>query len=61
MVDAPDPTVLYRVRDGVYTADLLIASVAELDLFTWLATQGPVRAPDCAPDSGSPSARPTCC
>ena len=46
MVDAPDPTVLYRVRDGVYAADLLIAAVAELDLFTWLAAQGPVRAAD---------------
>jgi 3-hydroxy-5-methyl-1-naphthoate 3-O-methyltransferase len=46
MVDVPDPTVLYRVRDGVYAADLLIAAVAELDLFTWLATQGPVRAAD---------------
>jgi 3-hydroxy-5-methyl-1-naphthoate 3-O-methyltransferase len=46
MVDVPDPTVLYRVRDGVYAADLLIAAVAELDLFTWLATNGPVPAAD---------------
>src|SRR5918999_1109011 len=46
MVDVPDPTPLYRVRDGVYAADLLIAAVAELDLFTWLATNGPVRAAD---------------
>jgi len=46
MVDVPDPTVLYRVRDGVYAADLLIAAVAELDLFTWLATHGPARAAD---------------
>jgi SAM-dependent methyltransferase len=44
MVDIPDPTVLYRVRDGVYAADLLIAAVAELDLFTWLAAHGPVPA-----------------
>ncbi|MFF5216646.1 methyltransferase [Micromonospora sp. NPDC000442] len=31
-----DPTELYRLRDGVYAADLLIVVVAELDLFTWL-------------------------
>jgi 3-hydroxy-5-methyl-1-naphthoate 3-O-methyltransferase len=45
-VDVPDPTVLYRVRDGVYAGDLLIAAVAELDLFSWLAAHGPVRAAD---------------
>jgi 3-hydroxy-5-methyl-1-naphthoate 3-O-methyltransferase len=45
-VGVPDPTVLYRVRDGVYAADLLIAAVAELDLFTWLATHGPMSAAD---------------
>lgn len=39
--DAPDPTALYRIRDGVYAADLLIAAVAEFDLFTWLAERGP--------------------
>ena len=38
----PDPTVLYRVRDGAYAADLLIAAVVELDLFSWLAAHGPV-------------------
>ena len=32
-----DPTVLYRLRDGVYAPDLLIVAVAELDLCTWLA------------------------
>ncbi|MBQ1024740.1 methyltransferase [Micromonospora sp. C95] len=31
-----DPTELYRLRDGLYAADLLIAVVAELDLFSWL-------------------------
>lgn len=40
----PDPTVLYRVRDGVYAGDLLIAAVVDLDLFTWLNTHGPLRA-----------------
>lgn len=38
----PDPTPLYRVRDGVYAPDLLIVAVAELDLFSWLAARGPV-------------------
>jgi SAM-dependent methyltransferase len=31
-----DPTPLYRLRDGVYAPDLLIAAVADLDLFSWL-------------------------
>jgi SAM-dependent methyltransferase len=39
-----DPTVLYRLRDGIYAADLLIVAVAELDLFTWLVGRGPVDA-----------------
>ena len=39
-----DPTLLYRVRDGAYAADLLIAAVAEFDMFTWLADHGPARA-----------------
>jgi hypothetical protein len=43
--DLPDPTELYRIRDGVYAADLLIAAVAEFDLFSWLAMAGPVRSP----------------
>jgi SAM-dependent methyltransferase len=45
-MDVLDPTTLYRVRDGVYAADLLIAAVAEFDLFSWLAAGGPVRAAD---------------
>lgn len=52
MVDIPDPTVLYRVRDGAYAADLLIAAVAELDLFTWLAAHGPVPAADLCAELG---------
>ena len=39
-----DPTPLYRIRDGAYAADLLIAAVAELDLFSWLTAHGPVPA-----------------
>jgi hypothetical protein len=34
--------VLYRVRDGAYAADLLIAAVAELDVFSRLAVHEPV-------------------
>src|ERR1051326_3728717 len=44
--NVPDPTRLYRVRDGVYAADFLIAAVAEFDLFSWLAVHGRVRARD---------------
>jgi len=32
-----DPTALFRVRDGIYAADLLVAAVGWLDLFTWLS------------------------
>jgi 3-hydroxy-5-methyl-1-naphthoate 3-O-methyltransferase len=40
--DVLDPTALYRLRDGAYAADLMIAAVAEFDLFSWLAEYGPV-------------------
>ncbi|GEL22379.1 hypothetical protein PSU4_13330 [Pseudonocardia sulfidoxydans NBRC 16205] len=43
---APDPTGLYRIRDGVYAADLLLAAVTEFDLFTRLAARGPVTVAD---------------
>lgn len=48
----PDPTVLYRVRDGIYAGDLLIAAVADLDLFTWLNGHGPLRAADLVTELG---------
>jgi hypothetical protein len=35
--NAPDPTPLLRLRDGVYQDDLVIAAIVELDLFTRLA------------------------
>jgi hypothetical protein len=45
MVDEiSDPTMLYRVRDGAYAADLLIAAVTVFDLFSWLADRVPVSA-----------------
>jgi 3-hydroxy-5-methyl-1-naphthoate 3-O-methyltransferase len=43
-----DPTALYRVRDGIYAADLLVTAVTDLDLFTWLNARGPLRAPQLA-------------
>ncbi len=39
---ATDPTALYRLRDGIYAADLLIVAIAELDLFTHVARAGSV-------------------
>jgi len=41
-VDVTDPTMLYRLRDGVYAPDLLIVAIAELDLFTRLRERGPI-------------------
>ncbi|GAA4929757.1 O-methyltransferase [Actinomycetospora succinea] len=38
-----DPTALYRLRDGAYATDLIIAAVCD-DLFAWLARHGPVPA-----------------
>jgi hypothetical protein len=31
-----DPAELLRLRDGIYSPDLLIAAVGWLDFFTWL-------------------------
>ncbi|HYB34523.1 MAG TPA: methyltransferase [Mycobacterium sp.] len=48
----PDPTMLYRIREGIYAGDLLITAVADLDLFTWLARRGPVRAAELVDEVG---------
>lgn len=48
----PDPTALYRVRDGVYAPDLLIAAVAEFDLFSWLTRRGAVTAEQACDELG---------
>ncbi|MGW3949371.1 hypothetical protein ACWEAO_12075, partial [Micrococcus luteus] len=53
--NAPDPTALYRIRDGVYAADLLIAAVTEFDLFTRLAEHGPVTVADACALLGGPA------
>jgi predicted O-methyltransferase YrrM len=36
-VPQTDPTDIYRVRDGIYAADMLLTALVHLDLFTWLA------------------------
>jgi hypothetical protein len=43
-VPVTDPTALYRLRDGIYAADLLIVAVAELDVFTFVKESGTVDA-----------------
>ena len=32
-----DPVDIYRVRDGMYGADMLLTAIVHLDLFSWLA------------------------
>lgn len=36
-VPRTDPTGIYRVRDGIYAADMLLTALVHLDLFSWLA------------------------
>ena len=36
-VPATDPVDIYRVRDGIYAADMLLTALVHLDLFSWLA------------------------
>jgi 3-hydroxy-5-methyl-1-naphthoate 3-O-methyltransferase len=35
-VPETDPVDIYRVRDGIYAADMLLAAIVHLDLFSWL-------------------------
>ena len=35
-VPATDPVDIYRARDGIYAADMLLAAIVHLDLFSWL-------------------------
>jgi SAM-dependent methyltransferase len=35
---ATDPVEIYRVRDGLYAADMLLTALVHLDLFSWLDT-----------------------
>ena len=36
-VPETDPVDVYRVRDGIYAADMLLTALVHLDLFSWLA------------------------
>lgn len=36
-VPATDPVEIYRARDGIYAADMLLTAIVHLDLFSWLA------------------------
>jgi len=36
-VPQTDPTAVYRTRDGIYAADMLLTAIVHLDLFSWLA------------------------
>lgn len=44
-VPLTDPVGIYRVRDGLYAADMLLAAIVHLDLFSWLENN-PATAPD---------------
>jgi hypothetical protein len=57
----PDPTPLYRIRDGVYAPDLLIAAVVEFDLFSWLAGTARCLPPTSEPGWASSSGPRTSC
>src|SRR5688572_33452841 len=35
-VPQTDPVDIYRVRDGIYASDMLLAAIVHLDLFSWL-------------------------
>jgi SAM-dependent methyltransferase len=46
-VPATDPVDLYRMRDGLYAADMLLTALVHLDLFSWLDTHPATRADLC--------------
>jgi len=35
-VPRTDPVDIYRIRDGIYAADMLLTAIVHLDLFSWL-------------------------
>ena len=47
-VPQTDPVGIYRVRDGIYAADMLLTAIVHLDLFSWLAKNPSTRAAICA-------------
>lgn len=56
-VPQTDPVGIYRVRDGIYAADMLLAAVVHLDLFSWLAARPASREDVCR--AFETAARPT--
>jgi predicted O-methyltransferase YrrM len=52
-----DPVDIYRVRDGIYAADMLLAAIVHLDLFSWLNENPASRAEVCR--AFETAARPT--
>ena len=46
-VPRTDPVDIYRVRDGIYTADMLLTGLVHLDLFSWLADRPATRQEIC--------------
>ena len=42
-----DPVEIYRVRDGIYAADMLLAAIVHLDLFSWLEQNPATRSEVC--------------
>ena len=42
-----DPVDIYRVRDGIYAADMLLAAIVHLDLFSWLDKSAATREDVC--------------
>lgn len=46
-VPETDPVGIYRVRDGIYAADMLLTAIVHLDLFSWLAQNPATRGDVC--------------
>ena len=46
-VPETDPVSIYRVRDGIYAADLLLTAIVHLDFFSWLDKQPATKADVC--------------
>src|SRR5689334_21719164 len=46
-VPQTDPVDIYRVRDGIYAADMLLTGIVHLDFFSWLATRTATREDVC--------------
>ena len=42
-----DPVSIYRVRDGIYAADILLTAIVHLDLFSWLGANPATAADIC--------------